>query len=633
MASEKASFHIEIRYDESSAGTAEIQALAEILQRRGHVVSTRKTGGSAVEFVRDLAKSARDIKGMAENFREAAESGMQMIRGIAESFALRPSDKPQESAANKPAEGFDDIGPAKSDITEKSESKEDDNRAVIVTNPNQIDASCDALRIGFLPKTALDGQWQPMNLDAIVTPHKAFRPYLESIHWDAGRIFEGGYLALKKDCPNMSHEDAMTHFKLNAANGPVLLVMASGFDISELQTLIIQLSLIKLPMQIFFYHAGDNAKAAELRAQAQKYGVNARMFGHVECLPDYLAMADIAVCRSDDPNGQLLQNAAVPTVYAVHREAPARLNFLAHENAAILVPQLLRLSAALATPIADVNYRAPYKNAADNIAKLASIELCADAIEAALAKKKELAPQPARHLVDDAGFETIGNIPNAFPQPTVAPAQPNEVVIPQTVVSIPQTVVSMPQQTAFLQPPAPAPTVVPVAPAPGTFPPPAPFLTPGLGSRSREELHSDYAKLLMAEKNLDKSLATASADVKLWEQRLDLARTNNREDLVADATAHLQTAQNQEMQLYQQKDQIQQQKSILKQSARLIRGDSPSSAFNFADPTEAELFGPSTEEQANEKEYKKLENENALKKLKEQQDNALQNLKNKFDRT
>lgn len=625
MAPEKTSFQIEIRYDESSAETAEIQALAEILQSRGHEVSTRKTGSSAVEFVRDLAKSARDLRGMAENFRDAAESGMQMIRGIAESFAARPSDnhKSQETAndsAKNNDSGFDDIGPSankNNDDEKKSTDKSDVNRAVIVTNPNQLDAGCDAMRIGFLPKTALDGQWQPMNLDAIVIPHKAFRPYLESIHWEPGRIFEGGYLALKKDCPNMTHNDAMAHFKLNPANGPVLLIMADGFDISEIQTLVIQLSLIKLPMQVFFYHGGNTAKAAELRTQAQKYAVNARMFGHVECLPDYLAMSDIAVCRSDDLNGQRLQNAAVPTVYVVHREAPARLNFLAHENAAILAQQLLKLSAALAQPIADVNYRTPLKNAADNIAKLASIELCADAIEAALAKKKELVPENSRHLVDDAGFETIGSIPNVFNQPAATPAQPAEVIIPQTIVSIPQTVVNIPQQTTFLQPPSSAPSTPAVTtPASSSFPPPAPFLTPGLGSRSREELHSDYTKLLMAEKNLDKSLSTASADVKLWEQRLDLARNNNRDDLVTEAIMHLQNAQNQEMQLYQQKDQIQQQKSIIKQSARLIRGDNPANAFKFTDQAEAELFGPTSEEQATEKEFQKLEKDIKLQQMK-----------------
>ena len=622
MTAEKTSFQIEIRFDDNAVESAEIQALAEVLQSRGHEVSVHRIAGKS-GIVRDLQRQAKEIRGIAENVRDAAESGMQMLRDFVEPLVNKSSEPSKNADDAKNQEktndsGFDDIGPSSASSASSSPAAAvNANKAIVVTSPDGlVDTNWEAMRIGFLPKTALDSTWQPSTLDAIVIPHPAFRPYLEYIHWDNARIFEGGYLALKKDCPSLSHEDALARFKLSSDNGPLLLVMASGFAVADLQTLIIQLSLIKVPMQIFFYHAGDPAKADQLRMLAQKFGVNARMFGRVDSLPDYIAMADVAVAQSDDRNGLLLQNAAVPTVYVVHREASARLNFLAHENAAILAPQLLKLSAALAQPVADANFRKPLRDAAENIAKLASIELCADAIEAALAKKSELIPEPEKRMTTVDGFETIGNMPapaagQNIIMPQAAPAQPFETIAPVQPVVQP-AVQPVVQNNGMLQPLAPAPQ-----PAPGLMPPPAPFLTPGLGSRSKEEIREDYTKLILAEKNLDKSLDAASAEVQKWEERLDLARQNNRDDLVTSALASLQNAKAQEMALFQQKDQIQQQKAVLKQSARLMRGENTvADSFKFANVMDAELFGPSNEELAVEKEFQNLQKESALQRLK-----------------
>lgn len=612
MTAEKTSFQIEIRFDDNAVESAEIHALAEVLQSRGHQVSTSRISGKN-GLVRDLQRRAGEFRDIAEDVRNAAENGMQKLRDFVEPFVTKPSDNKSEKAAEKKETcGFDDIGPASAPAAAPAANAANANRAIVVTSPDGLlDTNWEAMRIGFIPKTALDHTWQPSTLDAIVIPHPAFRPYLEYVHWDSARIFEGGYLALKKDCPSLSHEDAMARFKLSSENGAILLVMASGFALSDLHTLMIQLSLLKVPMQIFFYHAGEQAKADELRILAQKYNVNARMFGRVEALPDYLAMADVAVAQSDDPNGLLLQNAAVPTVYVVHREASARLNFLAHENAAVLAPQLLKLSAALAQPVADVNYRKPIREAAEKIAGLASVELCADAIEAALAKKSELIPEPEKRLAVVDGFETIGNMP--------APTAANNMIMPQSATPQPFETIA-PQQPAMLQPAQPMiqpaqPMIQPAQPVPGMMPAPAPFLTPGLGSRSKEEIHSDYTKLTIAEKNLDKSLDAINAEVRKWEERLDLARQNNREDLVSTAMASLQSAQAQEMALFQQKDQIQQQKAVLKQSARLMRGE-PTDSFKLGNSIDDELFGPSKEELAIEKEFQNMQKESALQKLK-----------------
>ncbi|MBQ9817307.1 MAG: hypothetical protein IJM59_07580 [Proteobacteria bacterium] len=611
MTTDKTSFQIDIRYHEDSAGTAEIQALADELQKRGHRVSVKRTL-SKNSIVRDITRQARDIKGLAENMIDAAGNSMQKLRDMVEPF-VKPADREKhpEKPEQPAKEGFDDIGPAASAAPAAAGAAEDENRAVVVTSPDSLDdMEPGVMRIGFMPRTALDSTWQPSMLDAMVIPHASFRPYLEYIHWNAGQIFEGGYLALSKDCPSMTHEDALKRFNLSSENGPVVLIMASEFD--DLQTLMIQLSLIKLPMQIFFYHAGDAYKADQLRMLAQKYSINARMFGRVESLPDYLAMADVAVVHAKDRNGELLQNAGVPTIYVIGSETPARLNFLLHEHAAIAVPQLIKVSAALAQIVPDPSVRQTYRQPAEEIAKLASIERCADAIEAALAKKKEIVPDASKRAVSADGFETIGNMPMPMANqnilmPQAAPQMPFETVAPAAPVMPAQPVPGM------IVPPATIPMVAPVpAPAPAV-----PFLTPGIGARSKAEIKDEYTNLVMAEKSLDKSLDAASAEVQKWELRLDLARQNNREDLIASAMASLQNAKTQEMSLLQQKDQIQQQKAILKQSARLVsnQGAVPDK-FAIQAGVEDELFGPSKEEIATEKEFENLQKNMALQQLK-----------------
>ena len=146
---------------------------------------------------------------------------------------------------------------------------------------------------------------------------------------------------------------------------------------------------------------------------------------------------------------------------------------------------------------------------------------------------------------------------------------------------------------------------------------PAPFLTPGLGAKSKEEIRSEYTKLIMIDKNLDRSLDAASTEVQKWELRLDLARQNNRDDLITTAIANLQSAKSQEMALLAQKDQIKQQKAILKQSARLIASQPTLDTKKLASITDDELFGPSSEEKALEKEFMDLQKNEALQRLRD----------------
>ncbi len=615
MASHIPPFQIDIRFDDASSDSAEIQALAASLEKRGHSVSVKRalTKGS---LVRDFAKQARDFKDsaekdlrdIAENVRDVAETGMQKLKDIVEPYvqAKSSSQKDEKSKSNdkKSENAFDDIGPSAAS-SNASDSTNNDNRALIVTSPDALlDTPWDAMRIGLMTKTELNATWQPSTLDAMVIPHSSFRPYLEFIHWDPKRIFEGGYLALTKTCPSLSHEDAQKRFNLDRNNGPVLLVMASEFD--DLQSLIIQLSLIKIPMQLFFYHAGDAYKADQLRLLAQKFSVSARMFGRVDPLPDYIAMADLAIIHANDKNAQLLENAGVPTVFVLNQQTPALATFLAHENAAAISPSIIKLSNVLASIIPDNAKLDLMRQIAQNISALANIERCADAIEAALAKKSEIAPDTKSRSVTADGFETIGNFNN----------QPVE----QTFIT-PQSIA--PQATAPTQYIQPQPVAQPMLTPQNeriepqiTNPAPAAFLTPSLSARSKTEISEEYTKLTIAERSIDKSLDDISAEVRKWEQRLDLARQNNRDDLINIAQANLKTAQAQEMSLFQQKDQILQQKSVLKQSFKLASPSLQEPRSNIAAMLDAELNSPSKEELETEKAFLEMQKNDALARLK-----------------
>lgn len=627
---EKTAFQIDIRYDDATAGNDEIHALADELQKRGHQVSLRRITPKG-SFVQDLARTV-DIKNITETVRSAAETGMQILKDTLLNKGQDSAEKAQESS------GFDEIGPAAA-----ANACANSNKAVIVTNPDHIlDAGWDVMRLGLTAKTALESAWQPSTLDAMVISHPAFRPYLEYIHWDPKRIFEGGFLALDKKKPSQPHDEILKRFKLAPENGPVVLILASTFHESDLQALMIQLSLIKAPMQVFFYHAGDTYMADRLRTLAQQFAVNARMFGRVDGMPDYLAMADLAILQDNDEFGEALEIAGVPALCVTKGMASARLNFLAHEHAAVIVPEVYKLSAFLGQPIMDPANLKALREAADKVSKLASIPLCADAIEAALNAKKEIIPEGGRRTFSADGFETIGvantqAVPQNFIMPqTMQPAQPANAQPAQPQVMQPGIPAAPAQPVAQQVPPMiqpvqpmiqpqvmPGQPMIPAQPMIQPVQPmiqpvqPAPFLTPGLGAKTKEEITAEYTKLVMIDKNLERSLDTASEEVQKWELRLDLARQNNRDDLITTAIANLQSAKAQEMALLAQKDQIKQQKAVLKQSARLITAQPTLDPKKIASNIDDELFGPSSEEKALEKEFMDLQKNEALQRLRD----------------
>ena len=145
---------------------------------------------------------------------------------------------------------------------------------------------------------------------------------------------------------------------------------------------------------------------------------------------------------------------------------------------------------------------------------------------------------------------------------------------------------------------------------------------------SKKELESEYTNLILLERNIDKALTSASNDVRLWEERLDLARQNQRDDLVSSAISVLDNAKVQEMDLLKQKDQITAQKDLIRKTIRTAQRQTKVSIpgrrvvdddddFDISRVTEDDLFGPSEEERALEKQFEDLERNSAMAQLKE----------------
>lgn len=595
--SESKKFNIELRFS-GQYGEQNMRALAQELAARGHSVSV-KSASSRIPNVADIARSAVNLK-------EIAESGVQMLRDaiapiVAKTADVKPSDaqKPQntqDGSGKNAGSPFENIGPQTAPVpgTQQQSDADGGNSAVVVTSQTCLgNAEWDALRIGLIAENGLREDWLPAKLDAIVIPHPAFRPYLESVNWPSERIFQGGFPARPELIPQLSRQDALAKFGIAPDQGRIVIVMASGFRTSELQTLLTQISLLPKNLQIFFYHASDNAKSDAIGEIARRTGLQARAFGKFDGIANCLAMSDLIIANAVDDELNALAAVGVPLVISAQNIQSPVADFLVHEDAARCVNRIYNIASATNRILADSQTLDLMKAAAAGLAQRASVPLCADAIEAALAAKDAIVGRPDRQTAD-AIFEYIGapaRIQNPFARPE------------QSVRQAPQPAQNffIPEQTAA-QSGMCAPLIPQSAQQSAAA---AGIITPTLSFSSKKELEKEYTKLIQTERAVEKALDAASNAVNNWELRLDLAKQNMRDDLIASAAERLNAAKNEEMNLMNQKQTIDAQKRAMRLAAR-----------NFGSPS-ADIALPDDPWQDDplEDEFKRLQAQNALNDL------------------
>ena len=623
---EKKAYSIEVIYTESEARSSEVSALCEALRGRGHRVEMHAAGGHG-KLVKELTRSAR---GLADNVRVVAETATQKIREAIEPFVSKPGAGQEVPASGAAAEGgaggdFASIGPAAG--AEQVSGEDGEVRAVVVTSPALLnEVGMDCYRIGLMPHTALEQNWQPSGLDAMVIPHPAFRQYLEYVRWSPERIFEGGYLVTKASQPTPGLGALRSRIREAEPGALVLLVMASELMTSDLQTIMHQLSMLRIPHQVFFYHADVGHIADTLRDLAKRFSVAAKMFGKLEPFADYLGMADVAIVAGSDPNLFVLQSAGVPCVCLAKAEVSSRMSFLVHEGAAIQIQHAYQLLEALQGALGDGARLDALRLAASKVVSYASVEACASAIEAALAHADGVLADPKRKVQVEAGFEAIGNVSEPAGSVNFLTPVVSGILNAAEAVS---NALSPAQPAPFLQPPMPAPSPFPKTnfpvgydfvgaqgtPYSQTYQPSMPSLTPTGGKRSLSALQSEYTQLILMEKEVDRALDAANADVRKWELRLDLARQSQNAVLANQAQIQLDSSKTREFGLYQQKEQVEQQKALVKQSARLSHPSKTARQSTFT--IEDDILSFSEEEDALEKQFKELQRLQQLQALRD----------------
>ena len=537
---------ITILYSEADISSTQIKPLARELKARGHSVNLRKqTDTLSIAGLRDIA-----------------EQGFQRITDT-----VRDALQQSRAKQNAPSSPFDEIGPQQT-------SSESD--AVITTDvQNLTETPYPAFKIGLIPQTILNKPWLPGPLDAIVISHDAFRPYLNQSQWDDKQIFTGGYLPEENDHRSDSPENLRSKFGISSENGPVILVLAGDIPAYQLTSIFIQLSSIKLPFQVFFHHGDNHDIAQQLRSLAQRFGINARMFGNINPLADYIGIADIAITMAGDPYLGSLETLAIPTLTIEERDPQPLAQFLQHEGASIAVQQF-QFSGILQNILLNPDELTKLKTAAANVAACASVQKCADAIEEALRNKSEIAKSPLRQNavpLAQNGFEVIGMTNNANAGGFESIGGNNQQATPANNADVPQLGAEMPASPAnaqpnALQPPAQQPLQPPVQrPLTPTYN----VLQPAPTFRTRDSIQAEMTQLILIDKNLDKQLDEVSAEVSQFEMRLDMARQNNDENLIRYAQQKLEAAQAREKALFQQKSDIQRQKELLKRATQVSR--------------------------------------------------------------
>ena len=251
---------LDLIYSTADASTAEMTALRDELVKRGYPVNL-KSYTPQTNLIQEISQSARDL---AQSAKEVADAATQKLKEALTPIVSIADKKKDDDAKKGDADKKEVVNPFQEIGSHPNAS---DDRALIVTDiASLMNTPWDTFRIGLMPHTELTKPWMPAQLDAIVTPHPAMRSYLESVKWDAERIFEGGWLSTTRasDTP----EAIRTRFGLSREAGPIILVLAQTLNAQDIQTIMLQLSLIRVPHQAFFYY-GDNAtNATELRNQA-----------------------------------------------------------------------------------------------------------------------------------------------------------------------------------------------------------------------------------------------------------------------------------------------------------------------------------------------------------------------------
>lgn len=513
--------------------------VADKLEKRGHKVEV-------VTMTEALGTMARDV------FTGSAE---RVLRGLRVVLQGSPSDE-------------DLVGAVRRDKPD----------VLVITNPRHTRAlsvleglaKTSMLQVGVLPDYNLSQAWLKSGLEAFIVPHEEQAERLErATHLPGERIAIAGPAIEAGFARELDRGEIRREFGFSQSE-KIVMVRAEALDVSTLEKVVFQAKLVEGQVRYIFHHNGDGTAASTLRRAASEYGLQAVMFGRVEELEKYLAMADMVLTVAHDPYMPEVAALGLPVMMVGEvQEAAEQAEFLERHHMGRLVTDVLRLGSELERFLRD-DVLEKYKESSASIGLQGGSDEVADALLDLLERSKRWQAtsshtQGAPTANDQGGskgedggasspFENIGGGGGASSSSSPTSHQGNARGGYAGSSSASSSSSNAPTST-------------------------------GYAGISRAEAKEQLAQLILSEREIERRLTDLQKEQERWRSRLDLARQWNEEDLASEAEGVLRGYLEEAKPLQQELDGIRNQKAKLKAAAQggsQARGDQQ--AGGDADP-------------------------------------------------
>ncbi|MBI3072570.1 MAG: hypothetical protein HYY84_10690 [Deltaproteobacteria bacterium] len=342
-------------------------------------------------------------------------------------------------------------------------------------------------------------------------------------------------------------------FKLDATK-PVALFLLKGLESDFVERAIFQVSLLNRPTEILFNTAGNDALAAVLRRSSNTYGVRAKMFGFVDNLDDYIAVADVVTTKPGGSTSAECLALGVPLllVQPIPGQEERNANFLVEHGAGKRVTNVLTLGAELEVLLGGGGEMTRMRERAKSLGRpnaaneLAQLLLDVTADPEKFLKLEEPPEHPSRRTSPTP--EPSPRPPAAPPEPKAPTAQAKE---PGELEEIGESWTSPAADThSATRGRRTTDARAPVTSAPITASPRA----------TREYL----AGLILIEKDLARRVEEAREEVEKWDKRAALATTHGDTHLVNEASRRLDDARRSQTSYANELDRILAKKAEVK---------------------------------------------------------------------
>lgn len=410
---------------------------------------------------------------------------------------------------------------------------------LVVTNPRHTRAlsmleglaKTPMLQVGVLPDYNLSQAWLKSGLEAFVVPHEELSDRLVRAHVSGERIFIAGPAVEPGFARPLEREALRKEFGFSQKE-PIVLVRAEALDVPTLEKVVFQAKLVEGSVRYVFHHNGDGTAASTLRRAASEYGLPAVMFGRVEELERYIAMADMVLTVAPDPLMPEIMALGLPVMMVgAVGDAAEQAEFLERHSMGRLVSDVLRLGSELERfLLPDVLEK--YTEAARATGLPSGSREVADALLDLIVRsgdwQGEHSSSHIQNLPNDqdsgsthSAFESIGDQGGAGRTGSSRDERPARDHSPET----------------------------------------------NYAGISRAEAKEQLAQLILAERDLERRLNGLEKEQERWRSRLELARQWNEEDLATEAQDILRGYLAEAKPLQQELQGIRNQKSKLKVAA------------------------------------------------------------------